>query len=168
MPLLPLAAQVSDDKLQDRWAALLESASRGDDSFLPSFGHTLSQLTAEQAQFIEKYYKAVSRPHANDPRIRKHINFLYEVYDPEIVVGITQGEADYSLDELRKERVAEIKHWRHAKLIIDDIERLGIWNMESTQKGNWTSVQYSLTEYGISFIQAVSSNKEKLSAQSSE
>src|SRR5216683_6829015 len=47
MPLLQLASMVSDDELQGNWAALMENtAVQG--GCLPSFGQTLSQLTAEE------------------------------------------------------------------------------------------------------------------------
>ena len=168
MPLLPLAAQVSDDELQNRWAALLETAACGDESFLPSFGHTLSQLTAEQARYIAHYYKVVTHPHTNNPRMHNGINFLYEVYDPNIVIGIGQFEMDLFPDGLSEKRVAEIQHWRHAQLIIQDLERLGIFSVEAVQQSGGKWMRYHLSEYGISFIQAVSIPKHDRHARSSK
>src|ERR1022692_354602 len=50
LPLLRLAADQSDDDLQARWAALLEHTVTSETGSLPSFGQTLSQLTAEEAK----------------------------------------------------------------------------------------------------------------------
>src|ERR1700733_7922673 len=62
MPLLLLAATASDGELQNRWAFLLESAVTDTEGFLPSFGRTLSELTAEEAQFLDRLWNVVSEP----------------------------------------------------------------------------------------------------------
>ena len=56
IPLLQAASLCSDDELQERWAALLESSVTQPEGVLPSFGHTLSQLTPEEARFLERLY----------------------------------------------------------------------------------------------------------------
>lgn len=58
LPLLPLASVQSDDDLQARWAALLEHTAT-DGSALPSFGQTLSELSAEEAKFLDRLFSAI-------------------------------------------------------------------------------------------------------------
>ena len=60
MQLLPLAASVTDEELQSRWATLLESAVVTKKGFLPSFGRTLSELTPEEARFLDRLRQASS------------------------------------------------------------------------------------------------------------
>lgn len=55
-PLLPLAAKEDNDDLQTRWAALLESAATSAKGQHLAFGQTLSQLSSEQAKFLENVY----------------------------------------------------------------------------------------------------------------
>lgn len=62
MPLLPAASMQSAGELQDLRAALFESAATADVDYLPSFGQTLSQLTAEEAKFLDRLWKFVTQP----------------------------------------------------------------------------------------------------------
>lgn len=59
LPLLQCASLESDEELQDRWANLLESSVSIPDRVLPSFGVTLSQMTAEEARFLDKLWNKV-------------------------------------------------------------------------------------------------------------
>ena len=53
LPLLPTACLIADEELQELWARLLDSFAAGSSLVLPSFGQTLSQLTASEAIFLE-------------------------------------------------------------------------------------------------------------------
>ena len=140
MPLLPLAAQVSDDELQDRWATLLESAAQGKEGFLPSFGQTLSQMTTEEARYLVRYFKFASHPNHGSPRnpdpADSHIGFFY----PEMEIWET-------LDRDTQQKMRD-----HTQLMIQDLERLGIFERSMRQhKEGW----YGLSAYGMGFISAV-------------
>ena len=54
VPLLQAASVQTDEELQERWAALLECSVASPDDVLPSFGLTLSQLTAEEARYLQR------------------------------------------------------------------------------------------------------------------
>lgn len=146
MPLLHLAAQVSDDELQDRWAALLESAAEGKPGFLPSYGQTLSQITAEEAKFLERYFKFMSHPAEGHPRNPKSIGFFASFFLPD-------GEIWEKLDRETQSQV-----WARAELNIQDLERLGIFTKDFRRKED--GALYGLSSYGIGFISAVSPQKE--------
>jgi hypothetical protein len=62
LPLIPLASVQSDDDLQSRWAALLEHTATSESGSLPSFGQTLSQLTSDEAKFIDRLFKFEMKP----------------------------------------------------------------------------------------------------------
>lgn len=140
MPLLPLAAQVSDDELQDRWAALLESAAQGKPGFLPSYGQTLSQMTAEEARYLVRYFKFVSHPYHGSPLNPDPTNAHIGLFYPEMNTWQT-------LDRDTQQEMQD-----HAQLVIQDLERLGIFERSMRpHKEGW----YGLSAYGMGFIAAV-------------
>lgn len=125
MPLLPLAAQVSDDELQDRWAALLESAAQGQPGFLPSFGHTLSQMTAEEAHLLEKIHHAVHGNTSRDP-VALDEQSLLELFDPSIEsFSYTSYAGTVSVSALA-EGSADRLNTERGLSMIQDLERLGM------------------------------------------
>jgi hypothetical protein len=88
MPLLPLAAMVSGDELQEKWAVLMESAAT-EDNCLPSFGQTLSQLTAEEVRYLDRLWKIVLQPtdYVSIHRFgREPLSYssLVQTFDPDI------------------------------------------------------------------------------------
>ncbi|MDR3412321.1 MAG: Abi-alpha family protein [Formivibrio sp.] len=132
MPLLPLAAQVSDDDLQNRWATLLESAAKGDEEFLPSFGQTLSQLTAEEAKFLDRLFAVVTHPknsflsERNRGRVPLERELLIRVYDSSINTRVNPAERRVFKDSLTQEQWTNYEKLDKAELIIQDLDRLGI------------------------------------------
>ena len=158
MPLLPYAAMQSDDDLQERWAALLESTVSNPDETLPSFGQTLSQINADEAKFLDRLQEEVNREKPQYPpnsplasRRAGELNYLElsKVYDP-------KNLAD--LDSAGLKPLAE-----RADLVINDLIRLGIIQMRSKPTvarevpafASGTTDWYSISPYGRSFIRAV-------------
>ena len=164
IPLIQQASLQSDEELQERWAALLESAVTEPDGVLPSFGQTLSQLTAEEARYIDRLYAHVNDKRFNRGRELGSENNLLGIYDEllERAMGLTARQ------ELQKELA-------QARLLIHDLQRLRIITLELEPKRptlNGNDLQavrsflkklekpelissYSFTEYGLSFIRAV-------------
>lgn len=194
MPLLPLAAQVSDDELQDRWAALFESAAIQREGYLPSFGQTLSQLTAEEAKYLDKLYSVISKPKPyvtehRPERVPMDRSYLLRIYDPSLITGINHVERQIYKDRFSDEQIAGLARLDHAELIVEDIERLGIFEKEQVSEpdgyfqvpnmvGNYsmfdqlsgkhlpyyrrkamTESMFTLSVYGLSFIHAVTPKK---------
>jgi Abortive infection alpha len=174
LPLLPAASVVADDELQERWAALLESAASAEPNYLPSFGQTLSQLTADEARYLDRLWKFVSQPldYLSDrpPGMQPLSDFrLVQIYDPTIGPSVNTVERQLYKDRLSAEQIEMYERFMHAELVIDDLVRLGI--LDQTQKaepeasvgirGSRTFLvpEYSLSHYGISFILAVSPKK---------
>lgn len=181
MPLLPLAAQVSDDDLQDRWAMLLESAARGEAEFLPSFGPTLSQLTAEEANFLDGLHRADRRKRDEEWDEES----LLQIFDPSIksvYYSIEYGSVVAPRDSQDRKKIQK------GLSIIQDVERLGIlaktpaktgpaqfMDVPSTmaegryvgmkipirQRAEADRVRYRLSSYGKSFLKAVSRKKPR-------
>jgi len=54
LPLLSAASMQSSDELQERFAALLQSAPTADPNYLPGFAQTLEQISADEAQFLDR------------------------------------------------------------------------------------------------------------------
>ena len=54
LPLLSAASMQSSDELQERFAALLQSAATADPNYLPGFAQTLEQISADEAQFLDR------------------------------------------------------------------------------------------------------------------
>jgi hypothetical protein len=182
----------SDDELQDRWAALLESAATADVGYLPSFGQTLSQLTAEEAKFLDRLWEFVTQPRPNlsPPPVVQAIyppHFAQDQEQPRPTPVLTGMEP---LEELELINIFDpaietvVSAWRgmqlkdefspqlpHARLVIDDLVRLGIiergpvvdpatgysLDQDTMLVSGETHLyfQYSLTQYGVTFIRTV-------------
>lgn len=177
MQLLPLAASVSNEELQSRWATLLESAVVTKKGFLPSFGRTLSELTPEEARFVDRLRQASSARFHFAPDgvdiIRKPFSYseLLRIFDhsidtnPHPIVWEVPG-----VKVSHKELVNAAKK-QQADLVIQDFERLGIIShslheADATSSSNpqdpvvqghrsKSRTLFSLTEYGLNFIIAV-------------
>jgi hypothetical protein len=184
MPLLQLASVQSEDELQDRWAALLENTVSGSQGVLPSFGQTLSQLTSEEARFLDRLFKVATQP---QPYLAPHrpgmgpfsrVN-LINIYDSSIHTGINPAEREFFKEQLSHEQVENYDKLTQAELVIRDLIRLGIIAEETAGEiddympsefgispaGPFTrspihmESRYSLSHYGVSFIQAVAPMK---------
>ena len=177
MQLLPLAASVSDEELRSRWATLLESAVVTKKGFLPSFGRTLSELTSEEARFLDRLRQASSAGFRFAPDgvdiIRKPFSYseLLRVFDHSIETNPHPIEWEVpALRASHKEWVNATKK-QQADLVIQDFERLGIishglheTNITPSRSRQAPVVRghrsgprtlFSLTEYGLHFIIAV-------------
>jgi hypothetical protein len=186
LPLLHQASLQSDDELQERWAALLESTVTGSRNVLPSFGNTLSQLSADEARYLDDLWTAVNRkdPLQDEPyrRNKKYFDFRFMgfVFDPELEMNLF--ETHRRKEPLSSEQMKAILKRNELQLIVQDFERLGIigtktelvqgesdW-IEADSKeveipgGAALSQETFFTPYGRSFIKAVSP-KHKLLAR---
>jgi len=167
MPLLPLASMVSEDELQKRWAALMENAVTGD-NFLPSFGQTLSQLTAEEVRYLDRLWKVILNP--IDDHLPLHRfgrdplswSKLVQVFDSDIDTGVSPVERNILGGQFTDEQKANYERLGHVMLVIEDLVRLGIIDKDlvvedARLKPGQTKTHpvYSFSEYGVSFMQAV-------------
>ena len=177
MPLLPLASMVSDDELQEKWAALLESTATQDDC-LPSLGYTLSQLTAEEVRYLDRLWKVVTSPgdvlKATYKMGKMPLTFISLIshFDPNINTAINQAELQIFHGMFTEEQKANYERFQYARLILDDLIRLGIISQnQKVEPGRYVKFQnyeipvdrsgtvlhseFSFSEYGISFMKAV-------------
>jgi hypothetical protein len=191
MPLLSTASMESDDELQDRWAALLETAASGDKDYLPSYGQTLSQLTVQEARLLSAFWTWANNPTAQgnqgSPRQSVSARMLLSVFHPEISANLMwtyQGRPEDAPPEVRSlvEKSEEVDH------IIDDLVRIGIFELiretrapirlqfgehllETADRPPHVLIGYSLTLYGQKFIRAVTpkavSDQQSVGATSS-
>ena len=178
LPLLQDASLQSNDELQERWAALLESTVESL-SVLPSFGSTLSQLTADEARYVSELWATVDKPESV-PYMHLHpsgrffsFQLMMYVFDP----GLSEHVSAYHgrkylkrISEAQREGIAKLDKLH---LIAHDIERLGIIGT-STQlvpgQSRWIETDEKeveipgdpglnerkfFTPYGESFIKAV-------------
>jgi hypothetical protein len=111
MPLLHAASLVSDEELQKRWAALLESTVT-DEDVLPSFGQTLSQLTADEAKYLECLYRQSGSFGLGD------IKRLTDIYEPSLRTTLFEDHEQFREKE------------KYIHLLIRDFERLGLLAVE--------------------------------------
>jgi len=183
MPLLPPASMVSDDELQAKWARLMESAVNDADGRSPAFGQTLSQLSAEEVRFLDQLWAIVLIPNqmvtTYVPRMRP-LSFitLMGVFDPGINTGVSDSEFQIFGHRWSDQQRANYERLQHAKLIIDNVIRLGILREKqeikesdrvigldavSVNRSEVTikagdvklRIEYSFSPYGISFMEAV-------------
>ncbi len=175
IPLLQAASLVSDDDLQERWAALLESSVSGPDGVLPSFGQTLSQLTAEEAKFLDtlvpnQEHRARDRALYGGPELRYdelgNIHHLEELYNPlwQHLSYPTRNQFDSEIETFHLmvgdlERLGLIEARQKLENIsedfmsLDDVDRL----LRQLAKRRVDDIYY-ITKYGFSFIEAVTPN----------
>jgi hypothetical protein len=176
MPLLPLASMVSDEELQEKWAVLMESTATEDGS-LPSFGQTLSQLTAEEVQYLDRLWKVVLKPadylsehpFGGEPLL---YTSLMRVFDPNMNTGVNPAERKIFDEQFTDEQKANYERVGHAQLVIEDLIRLGIIVEDKVAEPDRylpmgekkipfersqtiLRSQYSFSQYGVAFMQAV-------------
>jgi Abortive infection alpha len=177
IPLLQLASLQSDEELQTRWAALLENTVTTTDGILPSFGQTLSQLTSEEARFLDRLFAFVSQPkgylsqHHPGREPLEYVS-LVNIFDPSIAPGIGPAEREFFKDKLSEQQLKNYDRLTQGELVIQDLERLGILNQTQRAEADrymvagtgdipferstthlWTG--YSFTQYGVSFVHAI-------------
>jgi hypothetical protein len=179
MPLFPLASMVSDDELQEKWAALMESIATKEDC-LPSFGLTLSQLTVEEVQYLDRLWKIVLEPTdfiaVHKPgRLPLQYITLVKTFDPSINAGVNSAEIEIFKQLLTEAQKANYEQLEEAQLVIDDLVRLRILGEDLVaEPDRYLEVgdkkvpfdrsqtiirsQYSFTQYGVSFMQAVTAS----------
>jgi hypothetical protein len=165
VPLLQLASVQGEEELQKRWAVLLDSTISDPRGMLPSFGQTLSQINADEAQFLDRLFVAASAITESNMMVGHQpgemiYDDLISVYDPALSRPPSYPfiEGPY-VDNRDPELMA------HADLLIDDLVRLGIIgvrvdavssggddDLTDTTTFNW----YSVSAYGRQFIKAVS------------
>jgi len=179
VPLLQYASVQSDDELQDRWATLLESTVSEPDGILPSFGQVLSQLSGEEAKFLDRIYAAAMV--APTYVVEHHPGMapfdrmsLINVFDPSIQTGMNPVELQVFDAQMTKEQKRNYARLLHAELIIRDLVRLCI--LTESQEGDVNEfipsdiapagpfeatpvhmrTEYRLSHYGLALIRAVS------------
>jgi hypothetical protein len=186
MPLLPIASMVGEDELQERWAVLMESIVTGD-SCLPSFGQTLSQLTTEEVQYLDRLWKTVLKPthYVSAYRFGREPMECYtllKVFDPDVNPGVNAAERKIFGDLFSDGQKANYERLDHAGLVIEDLVRLGIIVTGQITEQTFPApyprspmsgtsqmlyYQYSFSEYGVSFMQAVTPKVDALDEQTS-
>ena len=180
IPLLQGASVQSDPTLQDRWANLMDSAIDQTEGYLPSFAQTLSEMSADEAHYLDRLLAFFSQPldiNTGLPFAMWPVEHwkLVEVYDPKFRINF--GHAEYWLhkDKMGDDDKATYAKLNHIELVIQDLIRLGIISRTEKaeakdhyllgqtpmpMKGSETALktEYALTHYGVSFIRAVSGN----------
>ena len=165
LPLLRLASEQSDEDLQARWAALLEHAATSEQDVLPSFGQTLSQLTSEEAKFLDRLFASLSEPVRGNPYSGPERSVtretLIQVYDSTIRGAMSHMELRHFGDQATSQQREARAKLDLAELFIQDMERLGILRHEAGAKipihksTTLPGPRYSFTPYGLSFVRAV-------------
>lgn len=167
LPLIQLASMQSNEELQERWAVLLDNAVTDPDRVLPSFGQTLSQITAQEARYVERLYEFLM-----ERRFRSRQDELCDIGDENNLRSI-YDERLRSMSYVEAQTLK--KEFDAAQLAIDDLQRLGIiaYRQEAKQvrldghdlhsvlsfakklQDIELEATYSFTEYGLSFVRAV-------------
>jgi hypothetical protein len=181
LPLLRDVAMQSNDELQDRWATLLENIATATKGVLPSFGQTLSQLTPEEARYLDRVWERVSAPKVYNfgkREGRDELSFanLLDIYNPALRAP---GPAEMYVyrSRMSPEQIAAFDEMTNFELMLHDLERLRLLEKSSeyiSERQHYVEVNgteipvsreggmkitYSLTQYGVNFILAVRPNK---------
>lgn len=155
VPLLQAASLCSDDELQERWAALLETSVSTPEGVLPSFGQTLSQMTSDEAKYLECIYLDAVAKNAQGSFFVGSVDTMFDIFDPEF--RLFYGERCEEMESQLESRT------NYVKLVLADLVRLGILVCDrKTVKRKGVSEQnveikafYAVSAYGVSFIKAV-------------
>ncbi len=173
MPLLQGASVQSDDTLQDRWANLIDSAIDQTEGYLPSFGQTLSEMTAAEARYLDRLWTYFSQPlpyNSPYPKAMWPVDEykLYDLYEPNLR-SVNDVEAQVFKDQMSAQDHANYARLNYIRLVIQDLVRLGILKIsQSMPEITWAQtqkdlkIQYALTHYGVSFIRAVSGTQKPM------
>ena len=178
LPLLRDAAMQSDDELQERWASLLENVAAAANGVLPSFGQALSQLTPVEARYLDRIWERVSAPtgyNSGKREGRGELSFvtLVDIYNPKLRAP-SPAEMRVYIDRMSPEQIAAFDEMTNFELMLHDLERLRLLEKKMTyipgsmmwvetdiaevpagHSEGGTKTTYALTQYGVSFIQAV-------------
>jgi hypothetical protein len=171
LPLIQLASLQSDEELQARWAALLENAVVSDNGVLPSFGQTLSQLTAQEARYIDRLYAHVRKKMLRSGGSVEMRNIdigrereLHGVYDERLSVmswaeALTLkrkiDEAHLAADDLLRLGIIARRH-EVARMHISERDLRSLSSLSTKIQDTELELIYSFTEYGLNFVRAVS------------
>lgn len=182
LPLLQSASMQCDEELQERWAALLENTVSDNGGVLPSFGQALMQISSEEARYLDRLWNFASTPlpYLSERRTgRETFEWfkLIEAYDPDLYAPSPAEQTLYK-DRMSPEQLAAYDKMTKVELMIQDFERLGIIARESELEpptripyafesevvslpvgGPTLKTKFSLTQYGISFMGAVTPRK---------
>jgi len=185
LPLLRDAAMQSEEELQDRWASLLENTVNGSDGVLPSFGQTLSQLTPDEARYLDKIWEFVTQPRnylssKRDGREELGHHSLVEIYAPHLQHAPDPAEMRVHKNRMSPEQLASYDMMTNFELILHDLERLslierkvayipgrmtyaevGSTEIETGLSEGGMVTKYALTQYGVNFIWAVRPTKSE-------
>ena len=180
MPLLRLAAEQTNEDLHSRWASLLENVATGADGVLPSFGQTLSQLTPEEARYLDRIWEFVVSPstyNSGKRQGREEVSYstLKDIYDPKLRAP-SPAEMRIYRDRMKPEQLAAFDEMTHFELMLHDLERLNLIGRQAEYLPGRTKyrevageeipipsedggliVKFALTQYGVNFILAVRS-----------
>jgi hypothetical protein len=161
----------------------MESAVNDADGRSSAFGQTLSQLSAEEVRFIDHLWAIVLIPHHTVttyvPR-RRPLSFitLMGVFDPGINTGVNDSEFQIFGSRWSDQQRANYEKLQRAKLIIDNVIRLGILRERQEIKESDRTIgldalsvnrrevtikagdvklhiEYSFSPYGVVFMEAV-------------
>ncbi len=178
LPLLREAAMQSDDELQERWAALLENVANCADGVLPSFGQTLSQLTPEEARYLDRIWERVTAPspyNSGKRQGRDELSYfnLVDIYDPHLRAP-SPAEVRVYKHKMSPEQLAAFDEMTKFELTIHDLERLSLLEKQMQfvageptkydidgetvsipSERSGMKISYALTQYGVNFILAV-------------
>lgn len=155
IPLLQPASMQSDDELQSRWAALLESTVTDQEGVLPSFATTLSQLSAEEARFLDRIFAFLMEPTPQaahfGPLRAVNGHSLLHVYDPYLRGTLSERQMQLHRDHLTQEQIDNRAKLDKAALLIQDLERLGIIKHEevSPKPDAFITVPHRMGNYNV-------------------
>ena len=167
MPLLQAASMEADDEMQQRWAALMETAARYDDRYLPTFGQTLSLLTSLEARFLHRIRE--SSPGLGDKEEDEQREFFTE---QELNVIFCREPREHLLATGLDYGEAQILHAGRFSIIVSDLIRLGLLEERITssqtksakigelrvllyQRPEAGKSTYRMTRFGRQFLSAV-------------
>ena len=182
-PLLQAAALQGEEGLQERWAALLESATTDDPNYLPSFATTLSALTSEQVKYLDRLWGFAMQPLPYTSEYPPGIlpveqHKLIEIFDRTINPGINAAEVKVYGEQMSQEQHANYERLLHARMVIEDLIGLKIIGAIQTtdtlahylindvqmpihKSGTKLVTRFAFTHYGLAFIRAVSHGAEQ-------
>lgn len=149
LPILQNASLEEDEDLQSRWAALLTNAANPDtqNGVLPSFPDILGQLTAFEAQFLDRVYDEIAKDEVEAERMHEQ----FKLGPPSLANLPTECH-------IRSETL-EIA----SAIVLGNLDRLGLVKESPVSEDVFDKalVPFRLTAFGRAFVWACRAPKSK-------
>lgn len=121
IPLLEKGSLESDEKIQDKWAALLANAAKesGKDRVRPGFVQILSELSPQEVLLLDKMHEEVIAKGQSFKNYTFHAKSVAEIF------GTPMDQVEVMVDNFYRLQLCEPPHSEGAGMVSEDGDKVG-------------------------------------------